>query len=106
GDLALLDRVVDPGERERELVVREADVGEVRVRAGEMLAVDLKVEFPLLVVHPGPTILEAWIAPTSVALRSRSARSSSSSRAARQALPRCSTSLGTRRSTAPRSPRR
>src|SRR5206468_1282814 len=42
GDLALLDRVGDAGEGQRELVVGEADVGEVGVRAGEMLAVDLK----------------------------------------------------------------
>src|SRR5207249_8525122 len=79
GDLALLDRVVDAGEGQRELVVGEADVGEVGVRAGEMLAVDLKIELPLLVVHSGPTILEVWTAPTSAASRSQSARSSSSS---------------------------
>ena len=40
--------VVDPRERERELVVGERDVGEVRVRAAEMLLVDLDVELPLL----------------------------------------------------------
>jgi len=50
--------VVDPGERQRELVVREADVREVRIDAGEVLRVEMDVELALLglVVH-GPTIL-------------------------------------------------
>jgi hypothetical protein len=48
GHVALLDLVVDPGERERELVVREADVGEVRVDPGQVLGVDVDVQ-PALV---------------------------------------------------------
>src|SRR5207237_9805531 len=61
GMVAVLDLVVDARERERELVVREADVGEVRVDAGEMLVVEMDVELALLsfVVH-APTILVAW----------------------------------------------
>ncbi len=47
GDVALLDLVVDPREGERELVVREADVREVRVDAGEVRLVDLDVELAL-----------------------------------------------------------
>ena len=47
GQVALLRLVVDARERERELVVREADVGEVRVRPGEVLGVDLDVELAL-----------------------------------------------------------
>ena len=39
-DVAVLDLVVDARERERELVVREADVREVRVDAGEVLRVE------------------------------------------------------------------
>ena len=47
GDVALLDLVVDPGERERELVVREGDVREVRVHAREVLRVEMNVELAL-----------------------------------------------------------
>ncbi len=43
-DVALLDLVLDPGERQRELVRREADVGEVRVRAADVLGRHLDVE--------------------------------------------------------------
>jgi len=42
--------VVDARERERELVVGEADVGEVRVDPGEVLGVEMNVELALLVV--------------------------------------------------------
>ena len=57
GHVTLLDLVVDAGERDRELVVREADVREVGVDAGEVLGVEVDVEVPLggLVVH-APTI--------------------------------------------------
>ena len=51
--------MVDAGERQRELVVREADVREVGVDAGEVLRVQVDVELALLlapVVH-GPTIV-------------------------------------------------
>src|SRR5205823_7573846 len=71
--VALLDLVVDARERERELVVREADVGEVRVDAGEMLGVEMDVELALLsfVVH-APTILVAWKASARAGSRTRS----------------------------------
>ena len=49
-DVALLDLVVDARERERELVVREADVREVGVDPGEVLGVEMDVELALLVV--------------------------------------------------------
>ena len=48
GDVALLDLVVDPRERDRELVVREADVREVRVDAGQVLGIEVDVELALL----------------------------------------------------------
>jgi hypothetical protein len=49
--------VVDAGERERELVVGEADVGEVRVDTCQVLRVEVNVELTLLglLVH-GSTI--------------------------------------------------
>ena len=50
GNVALLDLVVDARERERELVVGEADVGEVCVDPGEVLGVEMNVELALLVV--------------------------------------------------------
>ena len=46
-DIALLDLVVDPRERERELVVREGDVREVRIDAREVLRVEMNVELAL-----------------------------------------------------------
>jgi len=60
GHVALFDLVVDARERERELVRREGDVGEVRVDPGHLLRIEMDVELALLglVVH-GPTILRA-----------------------------------------------
>ena len=54
GHVAFLDLVVDSGEGERELVVGEADVGEVRVDTGQVLRVEMDVELALLgvVFHP------------------------------------------------------
>ncbi len=53
GDLFLLDLVVDAREGDRELVVRVADVGEVRVDAGHHLGrrVDVEVALGLFFVH-------------------------------------------------------
>ena len=53
GHVTLFDLVVDPREGDRELVAREADVGEVRVDAREVLGVEMDVQMPLLclVVH-------------------------------------------------------
>ena len=48
GNIAFRDLVIDPRERDRELVLGERDVGEVRVGAGEVLLVDLNVELTLL----------------------------------------------------------
>src|SRR4051794_6896567 len=48
GHLGALDVVVDARERDRELVVRVADVGEVRVHPGQCLRLDLDVEMPFL----------------------------------------------------------
>ena len=48
GNVALRDLVVDTGEGERELVVGEGDVREVRVHPGEMVLGDLDVELALL----------------------------------------------------------
>jgi hypothetical protein len=48
--------VIDPRERDRELVLGEGDVREVRVGAGEVLLVDLDVELPLL---PGIVLVHA-----------------------------------------------
>ena len=58
--VALLDLVVDARERDRELVLREGDVREVRVDAAHGLGVDVDVELALLglLVH-APTI-HAW----------------------------------------------
>src|SRR5438128_747175 len=54
-DVALLDLVVDAGEGDRELVVRERDVGEVRVDAGQIRGIEMDVELALggvaFVVH-------------------------------------------------------
>src|SRR6266849_9215310 len=54
-DVALLDLVVDAGEGDRELVVRERDVGEVRVDAGQVRGIEMDVELALggvaFVVH-------------------------------------------------------
>ena len=52
-----VDLVVDPRERERELVVGEADDREVRVDAGHHVRVDVDVQLSLLgvLVH-APTI--------------------------------------------------
>jgi len=60
GHVALFDLVVDARERERELVRREGDVGEVRVDPGHLLRIEMDVELALLglVVHD-PTILRA-----------------------------------------------
>ena len=66
GDVALLDLVVDPGERDRELVVGEADVREVRVDPAQVLRVDVDVELTLLASSPStprPRILLAWTTP-------------------------------------------
>src|SRR5919201_5052523 len=48
GDLTLLDLVVDAREGDRELVLREGDVREVRIRAGHLLGVEMDVELALL----------------------------------------------------------
>ena len=48
GNIAFRDLVIDPRERDRELVLGERDVGEVRVGSGEVFLVDLDVELPLL----------------------------------------------------------
>src|SRR5256885_7186717 len=96
GDLTLLDRVVDPRERQRELVVGEADIGEVRVGARKVLGVHLEIQLALVVFHLPPTILDPWIAPTFAASRLPSGRSSSSSRAAVSGSRRSYTSRGTR----------
>ena len=48
GHLGPLDVVVDARERDRELVVGVADVGEVRVHPGQRLRLDLDVEMPFL----------------------------------------------------------
>ena len=48
GHLGALDVVVDARERDRELVVGVADVGEVRVHPGQRLRLDLDVEVPFL----------------------------------------------------------
>ena len=58
GHVAFLHLVVDARERERELVVREADVGEVRVDPGHHVRVDMDVQLSLLalVVFHAPTI--------------------------------------------------
>jgi hypothetical protein len=59
GDVALLLVMVDPRERERELVLREGDVREVRVDPGHVLGVDMDVELALLAaVFHRPRILE------------------------------------------------
>ena len=60
GHVALLDLVVDARERDRELVLREGDVREVRVDAAHAVRVDVDVELALLgfLVH-APTI-HAW----------------------------------------------
>src|SRR5512132_195021 len=47
GDLVVLDLVVDAREGERELVVRMADVREVRVLAGHVLRLEVDVDVPL-----------------------------------------------------------
>src|SRR5215210_2598547 len=54
GDLVVLDLVVDPGERDAELVVRMGDVREVRVVARHDLRGRLEVDVALAVVlgHP------------------------------------------------------
>src|SRR5258707_11925485 len=65
GDVALLDLVLAPRKRERELVAREADVGEVRVGARDVRRIEMDVESALaglrlrseLVVVHAPTIL-------------------------------------------------
>ena len=49
GDVAFLDLVVDPGERDRELIVGEADVREVRVGAREVRRIEVDVELALVV---------------------------------------------------------
>ena len=54
GIVALLDLVLDARERDRELVVGEADVGEVRVDAREVLGGEVDVELALLRGLPRP----------------------------------------------------
>src|SRR5215218_9364093 len=48
GHVALVDLVLDAGERDGELVVGEADVGEVRVDAGEVLGVEVEVQLAVV----------------------------------------------------------
>ena len=68
--------MVDARERQRELVVREGDVREVRVDARQVLRLHVDVELPLvLVVHRSFTILELWKRPnTSSAVERLAAR--------------------------------
>jgi STE24 endopeptidase len=48
GDVPLVHLVLDAREGDRELVVGEADVGEVRVDPGQVLRIEVEVELPLL----------------------------------------------------------
>src|SRR5262249_20728573 len=86
GHVALFDLVVDARERQRELVVREADVRKVRVDPAEVLGVEVDVELALLgvVVH-GLTILVAWTGSAHAGSPSRLARSARCSRSGRSA---------------------
>ena len=68
GDLVVVDLVVEAGERDRELVVRVADVREVRVGAGHQLGRHVHVDVALalaVVAHTSPSIApceSAWSA--------------------------------------------
>src|SRR5215210_5865633 len=57
GDLVVLDLVVDPGERDAELVVRMGDVREVRVVARHDLRGRLEVDVALAVVLGHPAVV-------------------------------------------------
>src|SRR4029453_6845117 len=88
-------------ERQRELVVREADVGEVRVDAGHHVGVDVDVQLSLLVVVRHAPTIYPWKAP-SRGDGSRThwpPRPPSSSRG-RSPSPTSPTRAGSRRSTA------
>ena len=56
-DVAFLDLVLDAGERQRELVTREADVREVRVRPRDVLRVEVNVEPALARLRLGLVLL-------------------------------------------------
>src|SRR5262249_46846118 len=108
GDVALLDLVIDPRERDRELVRGESDVGEVRVDARHLLRVEVDVELALLrlLVHR-PTILRAWSTSSrSAASATPWSRCCSSSSGARSAITPRSTRPGCSPSTGPSSPSR
>src|SRR5262245_36047688 len=104
GHVAFLDLVVEAREGQRELVVGEADVREVRVDAGHHVRVGVDVQLSLLalVLH-APTIYPWTTSSRRAALPSLWLRRSASSWPARSSSPASRTRAGSRRPPAPSS---
>src|SRR5215203_3546024 len=78
-NVSLLDLVVDAGEGQRELVVGEADVGEVRVDPGHVLGVEVDVQLP-----PRGALLHVAILPPCLRTRFSASKTPSSALPARR----------------------